>query len=227
MAVETIMKNLPAIIGLWVFSTALCHSQGFINFGFEDATIVADTSRGNPYIYANSAIPGWTAYISGVSIADIVYNTISLADPAITLQGPNNAGSYVPPRGSYFILLEGQWNGGDAFHTNSASIGQTGQIPINAVSMTFWGFADASTVSFAGQTLPLTILGTTANNYNIYGTDISMLAGQTGELMFTAQYGRANQIDNIRFSTLPVPEPGSLALLVAGVLLASRTLKRP
>ncbi len=220
------MKNLPAIIGLWVFSTALCHSQGFINFGFEDATIVSDPAKGNPYVYASNAIPGWTPYISGVPITDIIYNTINLADPAITLQGPPASGGFAPIRGNYFILLQGQWNGGDAFHTNTAGIGQTGQIPINAVSMTFWGFVDPSSVSFAGQTLPLTILGTTANNYNIYGTDISMLAGQTGELLFTAPYNQWNYIDNIRFSINAIPEPGSLALLVVGGLIGVWRWKR-
>ena len=215
------MKLFLGTSGVLIFGSTLCLSQGFLNLNFENATIVPDTNQGNSNIYASSAIPGWTPYISGVPITDVVYNTISLGDPAITLQGPNNAGSYVPPQGNYFILLEGQWNGGDAFHTNSASIGQTGQIPINALSMTFWGNADPSTASFAGQTLPLTILGTTANNYKIYGADISLVAGQTGELLFTAQYGRANKIDKIQFSNLPIPEPGSIALLVAGGLLVA------
>ena len=220
------MKACLGIIAVWVYGTTLCLAQGFLNPNFENATIVSDPAKGNPYVYASNAIPGWTAYISGVPIVDIIYNTINLADPAITLQGPNNAGSYVAPLGNYFILLQGQWNGGDNFHTNSASIGQTGQIPINALSMTFWGFADLSAVSFGGQILPLEILGTTANNYNIYGADISMLAGQTGELLFTAPYNHWYQVDNIRFSTLPVPEPGSLALLVAGGLLGAWRWKR-
>lgn len=109
------MKNLPAIIGLWVFSTALCHSQGFINFGFEDATIVSDPAKGNPYVYASNAIPGWTPYISGVPITDIIYNTINLADPAITLQGPPASGGFAPIRGNYFILLQGHGTVGMPF----------------------------------------------------------------------------------------------------------------
>ncbi len=70
-------------------------------------------------------------------------------------------------------------------------------------------------VSFNGQTLSLTVLGSTPN-YNIYGADISAFAGQTGQLLFTAAPQTIDIIDNIQFSNLAVPEPTTLALTALG-----------
>ena len=77
----------------------------------------------------------------------------------------------------------------------SAAIGQTGQIPTNAMSLKFWGYS--TDVSFGGQTLSLVLLGRHTPHYNIYGADISAFAGQTGQLLFTAQPQSLDIIDNI------------------------------
>jgi hypothetical protein len=73
-------------------------------------------------------------------------------------------------------------------------------------------------VTFNGQTLTLTELGSTAH-YNIYSADISAYAGQTGQLLFTALWESSALIDNIQFSTLATPEPGALSLTALGGLL--------
>jgi hypothetical protein len=101
---------------------------------------------------------------------------------------------------------------------NTAGIGQTGTIPISAQSLTFWGWAGINDISFNGQTLPLTVISNTAD-YNIYGANISGYAGQTGQLLFTTVPGGQDFIDNIQFSTLPVPEPSQFALAALGALL--------
>lgn len=98
----------------------------------------------------------------------------------------------------------------------SAAIGQTGLIPLDALSLTFWGYA--SDVSFAGQALSLVVLGTTPDYY-IYGADISAFAGQTGQILFTARPQTLSIIDNIQFSTIAVPEPGAFVLAALGCLL--------
>src|SRR5262249_52988002 len=98
----------------------------------------------------------------------------------------------------------------------SAAIGQTGQIPTNARSLIFWGYS--TDVSFGGQPLSLIVLSITPN-YNIYGADISAFAGQTGQLLFTAQPQTLDIVDNIQFSSNPVPEPGTLGLFCIGGLL--------
>jgi hypothetical protein len=110
---------------------------------------------------------------------------------------------------------------GSGFSTpTAASIGQTGQIPLDTVSLLFYLSLNSSIqVTFNGQIIPLVQTGSTAN-YVIMDGNISSFAGQTGQLLFTALpnvgYGL---IDNIQFSTTPVPEPSTLGLTALGGFL--------
>jgi len=200
-------------------------AQGFINLNFESAQIVHDPSGGYPESsYASNAIPGWTAYISGVPQTDIIYNSVPLSAPSVTLQGTNSP-YYQAIHGQYSMMLWGEFNPLQlSFKTNSAAIGQTGQIPISAQSLLFWGAIGGMQVTFNGQPLTFFTIGSTTY-YNIYGTDISAFAGQTGELLFlNPNYGYPPNggpatIDNIQFLTSSVPEPSTLALGALGGLL--------
>ncbi|MDE3068601.1 MAG: PEP-CTERM sorting domain-containing protein, partial [Verrucomicrobiota bacterium] len=165
-----------------------------------------------PYaVYANDAIPGWTAYIGGVSQSDIIYNTRPLDAAEVTLQG-TNSNVLTPIEGNFTVVLFGA---SSSAPQQSAGIGQTGQIPSAAQSLIFWGYAGLDNVSFNAQALSLLVLGNTAN-YNIYGADISAFAGQSGELLFTAPPGYEDIIDNIQFSSSPIPEPGIISLFAFG-----------
>jgi len=68
------------------------------------------------------------------------------------------------------------------------------------------------------QTIPFFAVGT-GPNYTLYGANISAWAGQTEELTFLAPGGTYNnwEIDEITFSPNPVPEPSTLALMLAAV----------
>jgi hypothetical protein len=57
--------------------------------------------------------------------------------------------------------------------------------------------------------------------------DISAYAGQTGQLLFSVPPQSSGGIlDNIQFSSTPVPEPGTFGLFaMGGALLAWRRLK--
>jgi hypothetical protein len=62
-----------------------------------------------------------------------------------------------------------------------------------------------------------------SSDFGVYGADVSSLAGLTGELRFTGLAPRpfglnGALLDDINFSPIPVPEPGSLALLALGLL---------
>lgn len=194
-------------------------SQSFVNLNFESAVI---NSNGAPAfnVVANSAIPGWTAYVGGNAQNYIIYNTINLDNAGVSIQGANTAiPSLQPIQGNYSIFLQGA---SPFAQQQSAAIGQTGQIPLTALSLIFWGSLSSSDVSFDGQDLSLTQLGSTAN-YNIYGADVSALAGQTSQLLFTANPGGSFFLDNIQFSTSAVPEPSAFGLFaVGGMFLAWR-----
>ena len=202
-------------------------SQGFVNLGFEKAVI---NISGAPQFqtYASNAIPGWTAYISGAAQTTLAYNAISLGSAAISIHDTNDV--YPKIQGVYFILLQ---SASQAFPLGpqSAGIGQTGQIPVWAMTMSFWGYFGGS-LSFNNQSLSYLQTGSAAN-YNIWTVDISAFAGQTGELLFTVPfpnpyfgYGNSARIDNIQFSSTAVPEPGTLALVALGASLFGLRRKR-
>ena len=103
--------------------------------------------------------------------------------------------------------------------TNGASIGQTGLIPIGTKSLTFLGNNnDNLQVTFNGQPIDYLVTGG-IGNYKICSADISAYAGQTGQLLFTAPLNTSALLDNIQFSSTPVPEPGGLALTALGTVL--------
>jgi len=198
-------------------------AQGFVNLNFEAANVSGD-SPGS--VSASSAIPNWTAYISGVGQSSILYNSESLGEAAISLQGTN--GIYQPIQGQYFVLLQATFFAPD---TNTAAIGQTGQIPAGTESLTFWGNTSLSgagnnmQVTFNGSPISYSAIGS-GSDYTIYGANISGLAGDTGQLLFTAFNNTYAEIDNIQFSTSAVPEPSTLGLsALGGLLLAWRRSK--
>jgi hypothetical protein len=127
-------------------------------------------------------------------------------------------------QGNYSVFLQGgsiYYPGG----TNGASIGQTGQIPATAQSIIFWG--NALQVTFNGQILSFIDISN-ALNYTIWRADISAYAGQTGELLFTAHwFNGQGMIDNIQFSTLPIPEPSVLGLFSMCTAILCWHMKRP
>src|SRR5204863_3675691 len=66
----------------------------------------------------------------------------------------------------------------------SASLAQTGLVPVTALSIRMKVVGEIS-VSLAGQPVPLFPIGSGAN-YVLYGGDVSQFAGQAVELRLTA-----------------------------------------
>lgn len=180
-------------------------AQGFANLDFEQANL---SSYGEGSVPASDAIPGWTAYLGGVVMTNVYYDT-GFAEIGVNVQGATNG--FLPIQGNYSITLIGS-------RSNPASIGQTGTIPMTAQSLIFYGsfLYQSDTVSFNGQALSVVPL---SYSYNIFGVDISSLAGQTGQLLFTdtaLPFATGDIIDNIQFSSTPVPEPSPSWLLLIG-----------
>lgn len=215
-----IIKNTILIILILILRQN-AGAQGFANLNFENATFVIDPSGAfYPYsVYASNAIPGWTAYISGIPQTDVLSNNITLGDAAISLQGTN--GFEPALAGHYSILLQATFF---STQTNSAAIGQTGLIPGTAQSLVFFGntslsgIANDMEITFNGSNVPYFAIGSGAG-YTIYGANISGFAGDTGQLLFTTYNNTYAELDNIQFSSSAVPEPSGLALGALGILL--------
>jgi hypothetical protein len=208
------MKNIRSILLAIALSAVAVEgfSQGFVNLDFEDAVVP------NRYtLLANPAeiFPGWT-----VTAPFACYDEISLSGASASIFDTNAPYFMLPIQGNYFAMLLGP---GTA--TVTVSLSQTGQIPLSAKSITFWGDIEGMAVTFNGQPLSFAVQNTTAN-YNIYGADISAYAGQSGQLTFSeTQYG-TGKLDNIQFSSTAVPEPSSFALGILGGTLLVFTRKK-
>ena len=178
------------------------YSQGsFVNLGFESPVLplVPNIFGGVPI---TNALPGWTGYIGANETSGVFYNNVSIGAPAISFHGP---GSLLPIlQGNYSVLMQP--------FSGTTAITQMGVVPSTAKSLRFYttGFF---LVSFAGQQIPLSNLGSTST-YTIYGGDISGFADQSGLLQFQG----GGTLDNIFFSPLAVPEPGVIGLSAFGAL---------
>ncbi len=203
------------------------YGQSFVNLDFEDATIVPDPS--SPYypsgVYAGSAIPGWTA--AGLtSPNDILYDDASLGATSVTLCGTNSPYSHSALDGLFSIELYGGVEGPAA----GASISQTGLVPANAASLRFVAAGVSPPagglllVSLGGQYIAISAISS-GPNYTLYDGNIAPFAGQVKQLTFTVPQGINNiwDLDDIQFSSIPVPEPGAGDLFVIGWLMFRRT----
>ena len=94
-------------------------------------------------------------------------------------------------------------------------------IPADSESLRFLSLGEFS-LSFAGHSIPLKVLGNLPYFGQIYGADISAYAGECGLLTFQTgplSSNGINILDDITFSTQPVPEPGVLSILGLGVVM--------
>jgi len=193
--------------------------QGFVNLNFEDAQIIP--IAGSPiYPYAiatTNALLGWTVYTGASQPAQVItYNAPALGSTWVNLWATN--GQQID--GNFSVLLQG------GITASSASISQTGLIPVSTKSLLFEAqsgpgvVAGSLVVSLGGQIISFSAIST-GPNYILYGGDISTFAGLTEQLTFSALEGGGNNwnIDDIQFSPSSVPEPTTLGLIALGALL--------
>jgi len=201
-------KKIFVVLTLFL-SKLIGFSQGFVNLNFESPNLplVPDLAG---FVPIANALPGWTGYVGGNQIGDVLYNNISIGTPLISFHGPGSLSPIL--QGSYSVSLEP--------FSSTAAITQSGVIPATAQSLRFYA-SGSIRVSFAGQSIPLSNLGSTATA-TIYGGDISSFANLFGLLQFQG----GGILDNIRFSNQPIPEPSVLGLFGLGALLFGWRLRR-
>ncbi len=199
--------------------------QGFVNLNFEAATIQPDPS--NPYypdaVYSSNAIPGWSTTGGFLGPNDIGYNLFSLGSTHITLVGTNATIRAIDGKFGVFLY------GGDT--ASSVTLSQTAILPADAASILFKAQYSGAPggillVSVGGQNIPFSSIST-GSDYTLYGGNVSAFAGQSEQLVFSVLAGENFwNIDDIQFSSTPVPEPHGLCLLSAGALLLGRRIGR-
>lgn len=211
-------------------------SGQFEDLNFEQATIVSDPSN---YlgVYVSDAIPGWTVGNSFLGTNDILYDDLSLGAPSVTLCGPNPKGgaSYAPPPldGNFSIDLYGGVPG-ENYPQVGVSLSQTASVPAGAQSILFIassGFGAAPLLlSLGGQNISYSAISIEPD-YTLYGGNIPAFGDQIETLTFNAPIGVNNywELDDIQFSSSPVPEPDVLSIFGIGTLLfcRMRNLRRP
>jgi hypothetical protein len=196
--------------------------QNFVDLNFEDAKIVSDPS--SPYypyaVYANNALPGWTVGAGNfLGTSEIIYNDQWLGATSVQLFGTNSEYSPPPLNGKFSLDLYG-----GSTSTAGASISQTGLVPADTAAIQFIASGNPEfgslLVSLDGQNISYSVI-TTGPDYTTYGVNIpSALAGQIETLSFTAAEGGGNnwELDDIQFSSTPVPEPNALSWIPMGAL---------
>lgn len=201
----------------------------FQNLGFENTTLtVLVTNPFGPYYTTNATVPGWSwspqgTFGFGDPNTTVSLNGVALDAPAVTLHGTN---SFNPAfQGGYMIYLQGGTTAGGLVtgNTNGASIFQTGQIPIIARSLIYFGNA-ALNVSFNGQPLSPVAMNRTPT-YTRWGIDISPYAGQSGELRFVVPWLANSMLDGIQFSSSAIPEPSAVSLSILGFILVGASAR--
>jgi hypothetical protein len=203
-------------------------AQGFVDLDFESATLVP--AVGDPYgaVSFPQAFPGWTKAIVGAIDSNALYDNIFLDSAGISIidkNAPFNLDSFVFDGRYTAVLQSGFGYTSNGQMPTDTTLSQNGLVPVGTESLQFkantlFDSLGAFAVTLGGQTLSLTTLGTAAN-YTVYGANISQWADRTAQLSFTV-FGENPHVDDeflylddIQFSSQPIPEPSEMRLFSA------------
>ena len=229
--------------GIWLVALSFvllqrACGQGFFNLDFESTTLAAGGAPST--VSASSAFPGWTVFFGTTTQSSVLYNNATLEDSSVTLLAGGNNSPMPVYDGSFSAMLFAGASG-------DPSLTQTGLVPSDAESLRFYiyfGGATSFSVSLNGQAIRITALQPLAlNSYNLLGGDISQFAGQVATLQITSVFPTTPHlivgggggggggvypigIDDIQFSSSPVPEPGVLSLLGISLIILFPRIRR-
>jgi hypothetical protein len=225
---KTTIRHYAIIVPL-LFSSGLDGlAQGFVNLDFESAN-PSGYSPGANNLPTSSAFPEWGVYYSSPGVGTnaptrVWYDSLSLGGAFISVNDVNTGSGFAPIQGQYSAYLFG--GPSDYFSIDGnptyVTLSQTGLVPNGTESLEMDVRAgNGFTVTLGGQAINMVPLETFPG-YTTYGGDISGLAGSIAQLSVTAPptgVPNAVLLDNIRFSSQFVPEPGVFSLSALGALL--------
>ena len=219
---------MAAIICLTV-TTSQTGAAPFLNLGFDEANtnkLVFDNPPNVDVGFGTSTdlLPGWELQLGSILVTNYVWLNLNPTGFGLaSLYDSNNylfdTRTHLPVDGKYsFAMFPDQPIG-------LFSLTQTGDVPADAQLLHFTSFGMGVQLFLNGTSIPVTYTyGPRPQNLNAWSAaasaDISAYAGQMVELKFvtlpTLGTGTLlNGLDSIYFS--PVPEPGTLALLMLGL----------
>jgi hypothetical protein len=194
----------------------------FQNLDFEAANTNLLINGGHSG-FTTDLLPGWQMSTGPI----LNFNQVPSGLPAVSLYRTGRFSPFLfefPTMGLYSL---GLWPGPNVMNIFVApAVVQTGDMPGDAQSIHFLNYGSPFELRVNNNIVPLSYehivfapspLIPVAN----VSADISAYAGMNVELRFTTLDGAGDVhgIDSISFSTVPVPEPGALSLLGAGLLL--------
>jgi hypothetical protein len=214
--------KIRSLLGALAAGVALSASaQEFVNLNFESATVqVNDPTFG--WLDWNLAAPGWN-HSSGSATAIIYYGQEHIGTDQIYLLKDASSPVWAPGTqlaGNYSISFASGYDTdfGTPISWVTAFISQTGRIPASARSLRMLATGPVQ-VFLGGVEISMCALGE-----NLYAGDISSFAGITTELKIAnaAPMGQVHDyavVDDILFSSIPMPEPSSVMLWIFGAAL--------
>ncbi len=234
-----------ATILLIYSSCAYCVlSAPFQDLGFDDANTNNLVTTAGPGLGTGSIgdlLPGWQLHLASGPYTDLLWVNLEAVDLGLaSLYNRNNFGpapqNRFPVQGIYsFAMVPGYGPLGQVISYNPFILSQTGDVPANSQTLHFRGYGSPFEVRMNDTLLAVSyVQGPPTPDPNMRSSDavadISAFAGLTVTLKFTTLDTDGlttvvNGLDSIYFS--PVPEPGTVALLSAGLsVLGALGLRR-
>jgi hypothetical protein len=204
-----------------VSHTPQASAQAFQNLDFEAATVVPIPDDSFGRIYLSQAIPGWMGFVGANQESAAGFDGTFLCCSQVSLWGGRNHPE-LPIAGTFSVGLHA--SRADNGQLADTAIAQSGLVPASAQSLLFKAQGGGPlSVALGGQSLSIVPLST-GPNYTLFGADITGWGGHMSELRFTALATPTFSfvvLDDIVFSSEPIPEPQVILMLVLAAALAA------
>jgi hypothetical protein len=216
------MKQALLLLALLGFTTG-AYAQGFINTTFERPPFPQPPAPvgGPQFLDWATWAPGWShSSGSDTHVLYYEYPHLGISQWYLLVRNPGSLNFGLPLAGSYSLAMHSGYQNNQDINSPwvNAFISQTAIVPGDSLSVRI--LASGPFALYAnGNPISLFSLGG-----NQFGGDISAYAGASTEIkiMSTSPVGNfgfpPTIVDNLTFSPVAVPEPGTLALFAMGGL---------